>query len=223
MQFLKKSILFFCLFAVCSLSAISQIIWDSQVNVAAALNGNKQPKIAIDASRNPMLVWYHASRVMFSRYDGTAFETPRIINPTTMTVAGASWMGPDIATHGDTVYVVFKQTPEHSGVSWAIHSYDGGETFSDPVQIDFIGDSLSRFPTVTVDATGNPVVAFMKFNSTFGEAQWAVSRSDDFGKTFSPDVLASRWSSSTAHVCDCCPGSIVGSGENIVMLYRDND
>src|SRR5688500_17206945 len=191
MRFLKKSILFFCFSALCSMSAISQIIWDPQVNVAAASSGNNHPRIALDASGNPMLVWYHTNRVMFSRYDGTAFETPRIINPTSMTVAGASWMGPDIATHGDTVYVVFKQTPEHSGVSWAIHSYDGGESFSDPVQIDFISDSLSRFPTVTVDATGNPVVAFMKFNSTFGEAKWAVSRSDDYGKSFSSDVLAS--------------------------------
>lgn len=211
------------IFSLLLLSAFSQIIWDAPINVAAASSGNNHPRIATDASGNPMLVWFHANRVMFSRFDGTSFETPRIINPVSMTVAGASWMGPQIATHGDTVYVVFKQTPEDQGHSRAIHSYDGGQTFSDAVQIDFIGDSLSRFPTVAVDDEGHPVVAFMKFNSTFGDAKWAVSRSYDFGNSFGTDVLASGWSSATSDVCDCCPGSVLSSGENVVMLYRDND
>jgi hypothetical protein len=220
---MKNFILTLFISALSALSAFSQIIWDAPTNVATASTGNNHPRLATDAAGNPMLVWYHLNRVMYSRFDGTSFETPRAINPVSITVAGASWMGPQIATHGDTVYVVFKQTPEDHGKSWAIHSYDGGRTFSDAVQIEFIGDSISRFPTVTVDEEGHPIVAFMKFNSTFGEAQWAVSRSYDFGNSFGPDVLASGWSSATANVCDCCPGSIVSSGENVVMLYRDND
>ncbi len=140
-----------------------------------------------------------------------------------MTVAGASWMGPDIAAHGDTIYVVFKEAPEDIGHIWCVHSYDGGEIFSDPVRVDFTADSLSRFPTVTTDGSGNPIIGFMKFDAGFSRARWAVTRSDDFGLSFLPDVLASGWSSPSSVVCDCCPGSIVCSGDNVVMLYRDNN
>lgn len=220
---MQKILLLITFYFVISGAANAQIIWDAPINIAPASSGNNHPRIVTDAAGNPLVVWYHANRVKFARWDGTAFETPRNINPDGMTVAGASWMGPDIASKGDTVYVVFKQTPEDSGPSWCIHSYDGGSTFSDAVRIDFIEDSLSRFPTVTVDDQGNPIVAFMKFNSSFGDASWAVSRSSDFGNSFSSDVLASGWSSSTSVVCDCCPGAIVSSGDDVVMLYRDND
>lgn len=86
-----------------------------------------------------------------------------------MTVAGAGWMGPDIAAHGDTVYVVFKQSPEGSDSShiFCARSFDGGQTFNTPVRVDNIADSLSRFPTVTTDDSGNPIIGFMKFNSSF--------------------------------------------------------
>lgn len=218
-----RILLLFIIYIVASTTTNAQIIWEAPVNIAPASSGNNHPRIVTDAAGNPMVIWYHANRAMFSRWDGTTFETPRIISPAGMTVAGASWMGPDIATHGDTVYVVFKQTPEDSGPSWCIHSYDGGSTFSDAVRVDFMEDSLSRFPTVAVDDQGDPIVAFMEFNSSFGDARWTVTRSSDFGNSFSPDVLASGWSSPTSDVCDCCPGAIVSSGEDVVMLYRDNN
>jgi hypothetical protein len=95
-------------------------------------------------------------------------------------------------------------------------------SFDAPVRVDDIADSISRFPTVTVDALGNPIVAFMKFNSSFLESRWVVARSTDFGKTFSKDVKASGYSGVNAEVCDCCPGAIVSSGNVTAMLYRDN-
>ncbi|MEO5905690.1 MAG: T9SS type A sorting domain-containing protein, partial [Saprospiraceae bacterium] len=55
------------------------------------------------------------------------------------------------------------------------------------------------------------------------DARWVVSRSYDWGNTFSPDVLASGWSSPTSDVCDCCPGSIVNSNDVVAMVYRDNN
>ena len=210
------------LLIVC-ISLNAQIEWDDQLNIAPSSSGNNYPRIALDASGDPMVIWYHASRVMFSKWDGTSFTTPKIINPTSMTVAGASWMGPDMASHGDTVYVVFKETPEHTKHVWSMYSYDGGETFSEPVQLDFINDSLARFPTVTTNDEGHPIIAFMKFNNEFQEATWVVSTSTDFGRSFSGDVLASKWSSPDADVCDCCPGALVSSGDNTVMLYRDNN
>ncbi len=219
---MKKLILstaFICI----HICAFTQISWNAPMDAAPASSGNMHPRIVTDASGDPLILWYNASRAMFTRWNGTAFEAPRLLHPGSLKVAGAGWMGPDITAHGDTVYAVFKETPEDEGVSWCVHSYDGGITFSNPVKVEQLGNDLSRFPTVTTDASGNPIVAFMKFNSSFGDARWVVTRSDDYGNIFSPDVLASEWSGGASEACDCCPGSIVASGDTVAMLYRDNN
>lgn len=202
-----------------------QITWNNISSIAPASSGNEHPRIVTDAQGNPLVVWHHASRAMFSSWNGTAFTTPVLLNPPAMEVAGASWMGPDIAASGDTVYAVFKQLPEGADTShvYCVHSYDGGVTFSAPVRVDFIADSLSRFPTVTTDSLGNPVVGFMKFDSDFAQSRWVVARSDDFGNSFGPDVKASGWSDANSVVCDCCPGALAAGGDKIAMVYRDNN
>lgn len=151
------------------------------------------------------------------------FTSPVKLNDT-LTVASATWMGPDIASHGDTVYVVMKQTPESDTTShiYIVHSYNGGITFSSPLRVDYIADSLSRFPTVTTDAIGNPIVAFMKFNNSSLNSRWVVTKSSDFGNTFSVDVKASGWGGST-EVCNCCPGAILSEGNKSAMLYRNEN
>lgn len=222
---MKKIIFLFLILISIGFSAQSQITWTMGMNIASSASGNEHPRMVTNASGNPLLVWHHANRAMFSRWNGSTFTTPVMLNPASMLVAGASWMGPDIASHGDTIYVVMKQSPEADTAShiYIVHSFDGGQNFSMPVRVDFIADSISRFPTVTTDAFGNPIVAFMKFNSTFGDARWVVTKSYDYGNTFTADVKASGWSSTTSTVCDCCPGSIVCNANKIAMLYRDNN
>ena len=209
----------------CNVFAQNGITWNAGINLAPSSSGNEHPRIAVDGSNNPMVIWHHTSSAMFSRWNGTSFTAPVMLNPAWMTIAGASWMGPDIATHGDTVYVVFKQTPEASDTChiYCVSSFDGGISFNAPVVVDHISDSISRFPTVTTDDAGNPLVGFMKFNSSFAEARWVVAKSNDFGNTFSLDVKASGWSSGVATVCDCCPGSLASANNKVAMLYRDNN
>ncbi len=196
------------------------------MNLASSSFDNMQPRITLDGSGNPLVIWGRMSdeSVFFSRWNGSAFTAPVKLNPSWLTVATASWMGPDIAAKGDTIYVVVKRTPEASDTNhiYIISSFNGGLSFSAPVRVDFIADSLSRFPAVTIDETGNPVVAFMKFDAAFGSSRWVVTRSTDYGSTFSPDVKASGWSGPGSVVCDCCPGTILSSGNVSAMLYRDN-
>ena len=207
-----------------SASVQSQITWSAGMNIAASSFGNMHPRMVIDANKNPVVIWGRMSdeSVFIARWNGTAFTMPMKVNPTSLTIATASWMGPDIAAKGDTVYVVMKQTPEAADSChiWIESSFDGGITFSAPVQVERIADSISRFPTVTTDGFGNPIVGFMKFNSSFLDSRWAVTRSNDFGSTFTTDVKASGWSGGV--VCDCCPGAIVNDASNTLMLYRDN-
>jgi hypothetical protein len=205
------------------IQSISQVTWDAASNVIPPGSGNDHPRIVLDGEGDPIVLWSQSGNAMVSKWNDNSFDPPVILNPISIPVAGASWMGPDVSSRGDTLYVVFKETPEHEGHIWCMTSFDGGTSFSDPIRVDFTGDSLTRFPTVTIDSEGHPIVAFMKFNSQFSDARWVVSRSEDFGNSFLPDVLASGWSSPTADVCDCCPGSIISSGENVVMLYRDNN
>jgi hypothetical protein len=117
-----------------------------------------------------------------------------------------------------------KRTPEATDTNhiFIMTSFNGGVSFNAPVRVDFIADSLSRFPAVTVDAAGNPIVAFMKFDASYGNSRWVVTKSSDYGNTFSTDVKASGWSGVGAGVCDCCPGALVQSGNVSAMLYRDN-
>jgi len=215
----------FLLFSI-SVSAQSGITWTTGTDIYNNTYSNMHPRMALDRQGNPLIVWGKMSdeSVYFSRWNGTMFTTPVKLNGT-MTVAAASWMGADIASHGDTVYVVMRQTPESADTSkhiYIVRSFNGGQNFSSPIRVEYIADSVSRFPTVTTDATGNPIVAFMKFNSSFMDSRWVVVKSNDYGTTFSTDVKASGWGSS-AEVCDCCPGAIVSSANKTAMLYRDNN
>jgi len=222
---LLKNLLLLLIAVLTSLSLHSQVMWEQTLDIAASHFDNNHPRITTDRAGNPLAIWGKGSDLQFTRWNGTAFTQPIKLNPGTVTVASADWMGPDIATHGDTIYVVYKQSPEDLTTShiWCIRSFDRGTSFEEPVRVDFTGDSLTRFPTVTVDDVGNPIIAFMKFNPTFGEARWVVTRSDDFGATFSPDVKASGWSGPASYVCDCCPGTILCSGDVVTVIYRDNN
>ena len=205
--------------------AQNKITWGMGMNIGTGTNGNMHPRVALDRSGNPMIVWGKMGEesVSFARWTGTAFTIVKL-NPSWLKVATASWMGPDIASKGDTVYVVVKRTPETTDTNhiYILTSFNGGVTFSSPVRVDYIKDSMSRFPTVTVDASGNPIVAFMKFNSSFLDSRWVVTKSKDYGKTFSTDVNASGYSGANAEACDCCPGALISSGNVSTMLYRDN-
>jgi len=221
----KLFLIFLSCISIVSFSQ-SSINWTAGMNIASNSYGNYYPRITTEASGNPLVIWSRSSdaSVFISRWNGTSFTTPVKVNPSWLTVASGSWMGPDIASKGDTVYVVMKQTPEADTAShiYGVRSFDGGITFSPPGRIDFIGDSISRFPTVTTDAAGNPIVGFMKFNSSFLDSRWVVTKSNNYGNTFSTDVKASGWSGAGAVVCDCCPGAITCSGNSVAMLYRDN-
>lgn len=222
---MKYIFILFLTFLQLSLFAQKDIAWNMGMNIATNSYGNLHPRMSLDQAGNPLIVWGKMSdeSVYFTRWNGTGFTTPVKLNPPGFTVATASWMGPDIASKGDTIYIVVKRTPEAADTNriFIFTSFNGGVTFDPPVELAFIGDSISRFPTVDVDADGNPIVAFMKFNSSFMDSRWVVTKSADHGKTFSTDVKASGWGNS-AEVCDCCPGAIISDANRCAILYRNN-
>jgi hypothetical protein len=213
--------------SLCFLSSVTlgqnQITWGTASDVSSSTFGYNFPRIVQDGGGDPVISWTSNGNMYFARWNGSGFSTPTTLN--SVPIAGAGWMGPDIASKGDTIFAVYKETPEADTNShvWCVRSFDGGITFNPPVRVDFIGDNICRFPTVTVDDSGNPIVGFMRFDAGFGNAQWMISRSTNGGVSFFADVLASGWSSGTSEVCDCCPSKIVSDGNTVAMPYRDNN
>lgn len=212
----------FLLLAGCY-SSFAQVTWSTPVVVSSGgALGNLHPRVVLNRAGNPMVLWGKTdTKAYFSRWSGTSFSTPAALNNPGINVFAQSWAGPDMASYGDTVYVTMKRTPETMSMNhmYMVHSYDGGMTFSDIVRIDNIDTNMSRFPVVTTTSSGNPLTLFMKFNASFLDAKYVVARSSDYGATFSSDVLASG---ATGDVCDCCPGSVISSGSNAIMLFRNN-
>src|SRR5256885_15309548 len=89
-----------------SINVIAQsgITWTSGSNIAASALGNMHPRIALDGSGNPLVIWGNMTdqSVQFSTSNGTTFNAPMQLNPAWLTIATGSWMGPQIASHGDT-------------------------------------------------------------------------------------------------------------------------
>jgi hypothetical protein len=217
-----KKLFTFLLLLAGSAQAFSQAVtWGTPVTINTGAGSNMHPRIALNRSGAPYVLWGQTDKkAYFSKWTGSAFSSPVAVSGTP-TIFTAAFAGPDMAAFGDTIYVAIKVSPEMTATNYCylVHSYNGGTTFSAPVRIDNIDTFTSRFPIVTTTANGNPLVSFMKFNSMMGDAHYVVSRSTDYGMTFSADVLASG---ASGYVCDCCPASIISSGTKAVLLFRNN-
>lgn len=222
---MKKILLFLLLISLHNVTFAASLQWEKTIDLAAKSFSNSSPRITLDSKGNPIIIWGRGSdgALFYSKSNGTSFSNPKQLNQISNKIAIANWMGPQIASKGDTIYIVFKQTPEDliSCHIYICSSFDGGNNFSTPKVVDNINDSISRFPTVTIDSKGNPVVGFMKFNSKFEESRWVVTSSNDFGNSFEKDVKTSGWEGAKG-ICDCCPGTVLSSDNVTIMLYRNN-
>jgi hypothetical protein len=220
---MKRIFTFLVLFVGHYLSTAQTVTWSTPVTVSSGgTYGNLHPRLTLNRAGDPMVLWgKNDTKAYFSRWNGTGFTTPLAVGNAGINVFAQSWAGPDIASFGDTVYVTMKRTPETMAMNhmYISRSTDGGMTFTDTIRIDNFDTSLSRFPIVTTTSTGNPLIVFMKFTSTFGNPEYVVTRSTDLGNTFSPEVLASG---TTGDVCDCCPGAIISSGSKALVLFRND-
>lgn len=219
---MKRTIYFLLSFFITvSLNAqTTGVVWGSPINVGTGTTHNNiYPRLTLTAGDIPLVIWEDNSPAIIysARKTGTTFSTPLGINggasPYVMT-----WTGPEIASSGDTAFVVF-MTAIANSKSYAVRTLDGGLTFSDTIRIDNETNRLASFPTVAVMQGGNPIVAYMGSDTiSMLDPEYTVTRSMDGGLTFLPPVEPIV----PGEACDCCPASLAISENTHALLFRNN-
>ncbi len=217
------NLLIVLLFAVLSFQPSSgqSIIWSEPEMLAPSDYGNYYPRIVANETGDIFVSWGGGNNVYFVRKQQDVFSAVQKINPDSIDVYVANWTGADIAVQGEVVYIVYM----HS--TWGKKSYiqrsdNGGQSFQAPRLIENYPDSSSRFPTLTIDQNGNPVVAIMKMTTQGEHPHYVVRKSEDKGENFISETLASNWSGLGSESCDCCPAALGIKDSMVVLSYRDN-
>lgn len=209
-----------------SQSTAQSASWNAPVNVALGTTySNIYPRITLTSGDNPLVIWGNGGqdKIYSSRWNGTGFTTPISVNPLGTVPYLATWTGAEIASSGDTVFVVFSTDPSMAMDAhvYTVRSLDGGVTFQDTVRVDQIGTDVPRFPSVAVGLNGNPVVNFMRFDASMTDPEYSIARSVNGGGSYLATINPTA--SVTGFVCDCCPASVAASGNRQVLLFRNDD
>jgi hypothetical protein len=220
---MKKSLLILFLLIDFLVYSQTSIGWGSAQIVASGYS-NVYPRLSLLTNDLPLVVWESASadKVYTSKWNGSAFTTPVAVNPAGVVPFIANWSGAEVASSGDTAFIVFFSEPVMSAKIYMVRSIDGGLSFGDTMRIDLWGtNNIPAFPGVAVAPGGNPVVHYMLTDSLMMDAEYVVRHSADGGNNFSTPVVPSL--GATGFVCDCCPASMAIAGNKQILMYRNDD
>ncbi len=221
---MKKIIYFLVFLLVCIESNAQTLNWSAiQAISSGSQSGYDRPRVVTTANNSPLVIWTKTSSpksVKASKWNGTSFSAPYDIVPPSLEVTG--FIGPEIASKGDTVYVIFLSALSPNYFVYLISSFDGGLTFSDTVRVsDNSNTHKFAMPNVAVNTDGNPIVSYMESSLTWTDWEQMVKVSFDFGNTFSPAFDVSALA--PGEPCDCCKSSLVANGNEVFLLFRNND
>lgn len=223
---MKKLVLISSFLLLISTIGYSQttIYWEPEISVAdGTLYGNVRPRIDLTSNNEPIVVFGKATNGLLysAKWNGSTFNTPVTLLPPDVNAYLASWTGPDVASKGDTVIIVFKAEPMDSGRVYTLRSTDGGLTFSDTLRVDSHGTGIAWMPSLDIDADGNPTVIYMAHETNSVHPRYVVTHSFDQGESYQPEMDISF--NIPEEACDCCPAEYVINGNDEVLLYRNND
>ncbi|NRA12735.1 MAG: hypothetical protein HRT57_12330 [Crocinitomicaceae bacterium] len=206
-------------------TSLSQsIIWGPEIIVSdGSIYGNYRPRATIVEGDIPLVIYgkFGDENVFISRWNGTGFDTPISVVPPNQSAYAATWTGPDIASHGDTVIAVFKLNPLEAGNVYAVRSTDAGLTFSDTIRVDSHDAGVAWMPSLEMDDNGNPVIACMIHDANWSNPRYAVIHSNDAGLTYNGEFEVAG--AVPGEACDCCPAEIILDGQRQLLLFRNNE
>lgn len=186
--------------------------------VADPPTGNKGPKIGVFDDGTALVFWGQTGGKLWVARETLAggFLDPVEVDAGGTTPFISSIEGPELAVWGnDLAYIAFVT---NSGQAWMARSSDGGMTWtSDRMSPSGASVILAQ---VGVDDSGHPIGAWLQDNGS--SYSWEIARSTDFGATF-PTAVTANISAAGFNVCECCPSTLLFSGDTATLLFRNND
>tara|TARA_B100000767_G_scaffold153747_1_gene144574 strand:+ start:2905 stop:4227 length:1323 start_codon:yes stop_codon:yes gene_type:complete len=219
---MKKSLIFllFPLF----MNAQKLVLSNYTIISSGPPEGYERPRIVMTANASPFIIWKKPSTpksVKAKKWNGTAFSAPYDIVSPDLAITG--FIGPEIASKGDTVYLIFESLLHNNHIIYLKRSFDGGLTFSDTIRVSDNSDTHKfAMPNIGIRADGNPVISYMECTTSWADWEQMVKSSSDFGATFSAATNASALA--PGEPCDCCQSTFVTKGNNdVYLLFRNNE
>ena len=202
----------------------AQITFTDEVEISDNTTGYGRPRLTLTANDIPLVIWFkeggnQSVKISRGNGDGT-FSVPTDVITSDFEPTG--FIGPEIAAKGDTVYIAFICGALSNNTIMIKKSFDGGLTFSDTIRVSPKDNNYKyAMPNVAVMEDGNPVVTYMRSSSTWTDWEQMVNVSTDFGLTFPNEVDGSALA--PGEPCDCCKSSVVTSGDNVYLIFRNDE
>jgi hypothetical protein len=199
------------------------IVWEPEITVADGDTfGYIRPRISL-VNDLPIVMLGKGGdgEVFIAKGNGSGFNTPIGVVPNGMQTYMANWTGPDIASEGNNVVVVFKEQPISTGNIYSVRSTDGGLTFSDTIRVDNYDQGEVWMPALDMDENGNPHVSYMIFDPAGGNERIVIASSTDGGLSYLPQQVVTGASPGVA--CDCCPPEVLVKDQYQLALFRNNE
>ena len=186
--------------------------------------GYDRPRVVITGNYSPFVIWSKQSSpkaIKAKKWNGVAFDS--VMELVTSDLMPTGFIGPEIASKGDTVYLIFESLLHNNHIIYLKKSFDGGLTFSDTIRVSESSHTHKfAMPNVAVREDGNPVISYMECLPNWTDWKQTVRTSFDFGTTFS--AAADVSSLAPGEPCDCCQSTMVTNGNNdVFLLFRNND
>jgi len=185
--------------------------------------GFDRPRVVITANNSPFVIWSKPSTpkaIKARKWNGTAFDSASDLVDASLMPTG--FIGPEIAAKGDTVYLIFESLLHNNHVIYLKRSFDGGLTFSDTIRVsDNSNTHKFAMPNISVREDGNPVISYMECLPNWTHWKQMVKTSFDFGMSFSAAADVSALA--PGEPCDCCQSTLVTNGNNVYLLFRNDD
>ena len=163
---MKKTAIIFSLMFFLGLDSVAQQLnFDQYKIVSENADGFGRPRVVLTANNTPLVIWRKDSSpkvLRVSKWNGLGFSPPYDILQ--QGVLPSSWDGPEIATMGDTVYVVFTSLATTRSAIMLIKSFDGGLSFSDTIRVSENNPALKfRMANIAINSDGHPIVSYMQY------------------------------------------------------------
>ena len=219
---MKKLLLILLCLPMIGFGQSQELFWDSFIPISSGVDGYGRPRIVLTSDNKPLIIWRKDSSpkvLRASKWNGANFSLPYdILQPGLLP---SSWDGPELAAKGDTVYIVFTSTVTPQSSIMLIKSFDGGLTFSDTIRVSENNPMYKyRMANVIVKSDGNPVVSYMKYLLNWMDPEQMVNTSNNYGSSFVGAIEGSALA--PGEPCDCCKSSLVSSGNDLFLLFRNN-